>query len=591
MKFRLRFNTWAYARRMGFNASLVLIALRWVLVVQPAVFSGCANIVAPSGGARDSLPPQLLRAEPATFSTGFKGNRLMLEFNEYIKIQNRSAIRLLPDDGRAPVVREKLNRIEVELPEWTPLPATTYTLYFGNGVVDYTEGNRSKDLKLVFSTGSVIDTGWMVGRVSDRQTGKWRAKARVALFPWDGEDDSAIYRNRAPYWTTTDDSGHFGFGYLPARKFRLLAWADDNKDGLYAAGEALDFVGSPVTPGVGLVDSLAAYRLALSVDADEQARIMDWDEKWPGWLRITFRARPSGVEWVWRQGGADSLPAIQPFWVGDTAYVYVDRFYRDAAVGSVVLMAHLTHRVDTVIKRPTGAAVGSDVKKDQRESPKLISLQSGVPVVCRGVRGLWFDSEVPLERMEPGLWNWEDTLSGRRMEAQTAYVYSEGRLSVEIPGNLTVNTVYRLILPKGSILGGGGQALDSATQLVRVSPDSIFKYINVNTTDTSANFGKYQSNSDFSHYVELRDALGNLLGRYRFSGNNKGSWVGSSQSMGLMAGTYNITHFVDQNNNGRCDSVSWWLKRRAEPLRKAQWNLSPAETGAGVLDLSKLDWR
>ena len=49
--------------------------------------SGCANIVPPSGGPRDSLPPVLVNATPADSSTNFRANRITLTFDEYIDLQ------------------------------------------------------------------------------------------------------------------------------------------------------------------------------------------------------------------------------------------------------------------------------------------------------------------------------------------------------------------------------------------------------------------------------------------------------------------------------------------------------------------------
>ena len=50
--------------------------------------SGCANIIPPTGGPRDSLPPVLINASPADSTTNFKGNRIVLTFDEYIKLDD-----------------------------------------------------------------------------------------------------------------------------------------------------------------------------------------------------------------------------------------------------------------------------------------------------------------------------------------------------------------------------------------------------------------------------------------------------------------------------------------------------------------------
>jgi hypothetical protein len=48
--------------------------------------SGCAQIGAPTGGPRDSIPPVLVSAYPKLLSTNFTGNKITLIFDEYINV-------------------------------------------------------------------------------------------------------------------------------------------------------------------------------------------------------------------------------------------------------------------------------------------------------------------------------------------------------------------------------------------------------------------------------------------------------------------------------------------------------------------------
>ena len=64
---------------------LVLAALFWT-----SVPSGCANIMPPAGGPRDSLPPVLLKAEPGDSTTNFSGREVVFSFDEYIDLKDLS---------------------------------------------------------------------------------------------------------------------------------------------------------------------------------------------------------------------------------------------------------------------------------------------------------------------------------------------------------------------------------------------------------------------------------------------------------------------------------------------------------------------
>jgi hypothetical protein len=50
--------------------------------------TGCAQIGSPTGGPRDSLPPELVSAIPKLLNTNFKGNKIILNFNEYVDVQD-----------------------------------------------------------------------------------------------------------------------------------------------------------------------------------------------------------------------------------------------------------------------------------------------------------------------------------------------------------------------------------------------------------------------------------------------------------------------------------------------------------------------
>ena len=59
-----------------------------LLIPQILVQTGCANIIPPEGGPRDSLPPVLRKADPEDSSRNFTDNRITLTFDEYVNADN-----------------------------------------------------------------------------------------------------------------------------------------------------------------------------------------------------------------------------------------------------------------------------------------------------------------------------------------------------------------------------------------------------------------------------------------------------------------------------------------------------------------------
>lgn len=66
-----------------FSILKFLVLAGWALssIVQ---LEGCANIVPPSGGPKDSLPPYLITARPIDSATNVFPKEILVGFNEYI---------------------------------------------------------------------------------------------------------------------------------------------------------------------------------------------------------------------------------------------------------------------------------------------------------------------------------------------------------------------------------------------------------------------------------------------------------------------------------------------------------------------------
>ena len=48
----------------------------------------CAAVMAPPGGDKDVIPPELIEVIPADGSTKFEGGRVELKFSEYLDVNS-----------------------------------------------------------------------------------------------------------------------------------------------------------------------------------------------------------------------------------------------------------------------------------------------------------------------------------------------------------------------------------------------------------------------------------------------------------------------------------------------------------------------
>lgn len=188
------------------------------------VTTGCANVIPPQGGPRDSLPPVLLNATPKDSTVNFRGNRIVLNFDEFVDLQEvQGNLLFTPLFENTPVVEARLRTITIRLRD--SLEAnTTYTFDFGNALRDINEGNVYRNFAYRFSTGSYLDSLELSGRVVDAETGKIDTTMIVVLHR--SFDDSAVYKTRPRYVSRVDRDGGFRFRSLPRDSFAIYAIGD-----------------------------------------------------------------------------------------------------------------------------------------------------------------------------------------------------------------------------------------------------------------------------------------------------------------------------------------------------------------------------
>ncbi len=188
--------------------------------------SGCANIIPPEGGPRDTIPPVLLDAKPGDSTRNFKGNRLTFEFDEFVDVQNvQEQLIVSPTPQSNPEVNYKLKTVTVRIKD-TLEPNTTYSFDFGNAIKDYTEGNPVKNFTYIFSTGPYIDSLELSGNVLFAENGRVDTTLIVMLHT--NGDDSAVVNEKPRYYTRLDSKGGFHFRNLPPKTFYLYALKDES---------------------------------------------------------------------------------------------------------------------------------------------------------------------------------------------------------------------------------------------------------------------------------------------------------------------------------------------------------------------------
>ena len=227
--------------------------------------SGCAQILAPTGGPRDSIPPKLISASPPERTTNFTGNRINLNFDEYIQLdQLQENLIVSPTPKVNPLVDYKLRTVTIKLKD-TLLPNTTYAINFGNAIKDLNEGNPFKRFTYVFSTGSFIDSLELSGKVIIAESGK--ADSTLQVYLYKNAPDSAVQKRRPDYITKLDSLGTFHFNYLPGGSYKVYAIKDGDGSKTYnSKSELFGFLDS------NIIVSNASPNITLYAYAEEKEK-------------------------------------------------------------------------------------------------------------------------------------------------------------------------------------------------------------------------------------------------------------------------------------------------------------------------------
>lgn len=214
-----------------------------LLILLLVYISGCAVVVHPSGGAKDAEPPILTQSEPKNYSTHFSGNKLVLSFNEYIQLSDPGKILISPSVGKKWKALSDKKRIVLTF-DTTLQSNTTYTVEFFDNIVDINEANKVKLLKIIFSTGNVIDSGSIAGKAVNPMNNLVPESAYAALLPASTVFSDTITQFVPSYLSKVSASGEFAITNLPQQSFHLFVFEDKNQNLAYDPGELAAYTDS-----------------------------------------------------------------------------------------------------------------------------------------------------------------------------------------------------------------------------------------------------------------------------------------------------------------------------------------------------------
>lgn len=212
------------------------------------------------GGPKDEDPPLLVQSTPIHKQRNFNGKSIELLFNEPVNLFSpKDEILISPSPGKEITYKVKKNTVTI-----TPTNGweenTTYSVSFREGIKDITENNAPKNLKLAFSTGPLIDSLTIPGKIKLVSKETIPENITVALYK---SDTFNIFQHTPTYFTISTNTGEFSLENIKDGTYYIYAFSDKNKNlKVDSRTEKYGFLSKPIVLN-GPTDSLTIPLVSL----------------------------------------------------------------------------------------------------------------------------------------------------------------------------------------------------------------------------------------------------------------------------------------------------------------------------------------
>lgn len=502
------------------------------IVFLATAITQCAKKGSPSGGPRDTIPPVIVRTVPENFSTNFTANEIRIVFDEYIKLAELQKNLIISPPMEYPPIITPLNTsktLKIKIQD-TLRDNTTYSINFGNSIVDNNEAVPFEDYKYVFSTGSYIDSLTLSGTLRDAERPRPENPSIVALYEMDGTaTDSIIYYEKPTYVTFVKDSLEtFNFTNLKEGTYKLVALKDQAGNYTFQPGtDKIAFADTPVnlptdsTYTLTLFTETPAFKVGKPRLAGKQHLVFGYEGR-PDSLSVELLTpTPADFEYArYRELEKDTLH-----------YWYKPSLEAD----SLVFLVTNKNYLDTLTVR---------LKERYRDSLQLTAVNAGVQVPPDTLK---LQANVPLASIQ------EKFISVQTSDSVAVPFTTNLRQSVNrlaIAFNKEPAQAYQVELLPGAIVDFFGTANDTLRYRVQTKPTSDYGTLGL----TFSNLEEYPV------IVQLVDTKFNVTAQQYLTEKSNVLF------QYIKPGNYYVRVIFDENRNRRWDTGSYLDKRQPEEI-------------------------
>ena len=260
-----------------------LITLTLIVFVG-LVLGSCASRVQPNGGAKDTKAPKLVSSEPANEATLYKGDKITLNFDEFVELKDGgTGIIVSPPLINPPDISLKGKSIQIRFKE-TLDTSTTYNITLGKSVTDITEGNALTEMGFAFSTGGKIDSMRISGNVSDAYTNK--PSKGVLIMLYNELNDSLPYKKTPRYFARSDEQGKYTIRNIKKGTYLIFALDDANSNYLFDQPD--EKIGFQMNPLVVDTANLESINIRMTLEKQTRQRLLKKSFEQPGKITLKY---------------------------------------------------------------------------------------------------------------------------------------------------------------------------------------------------------------------------------------------------------------------------------------------------------------
>lgn len=537
--------------------------LFWLLLLMFA--ASCAKQGFPSGGPQDKTPPSLVGATPSSETLNFREQSFYLEFDEYVTVKDAdNNVLISPPMIHKPEFTTKGHGVLVKIKD-TLQPNTTYLFQFKEAIADFNEGNLLPSLDYVFSTGEVLDSMSLSGKVVDALSGKPREE-EVSVMLYEKDEDSVAVNENPVYVTRCDKEGRFGFGYIRPGRYKIVAFEDGDKNMRFGPTESIGFADNLAeaiyVPKPAALDSVAKDSAAVEEKGHQEDTLAKPAADSLPKLVLRIFAPRNEVQRITssdfkRKGNVlitAQMPLANPQVVASDSVIWRLNAKRDSL--TLWTLSEKTDSLRLVVMDSTGL---NDTLKLRFHQPKksavgLATLAPAFMKVSCGATLNYFDS-VWISFLNPIVSASQDSLIQVLRMSDSAMIHCPAILEgsamrARIAFDFAPGEKYKVKIPAKMFEDLYGHRSDSLEFSAEVTKPEQYGTLRLTLSSRSSQM-----------VVQLLDEKDTVLTSTTAPvGQDKVSFEH------LKAGKYKVRAILDENANGRWDEGDYWLHRQPEKV-------------------------